>query len=129
MGDTEQRRLVLDIVRKVPEHLTAEAVYQRVSALRPSISKGTVYRNLDVLVKMGDIKSLSVIHHPLRYDGVITPHEHLVCEVCGSIRDISMKKLDFKNESCLKNISVRSYSLVVYHICVRCTKNKPIKAY
>jgi len=123
MGDTKQRRLVLDIVQKVPAHLTAEEIYEKASALRSGISKGTVYRNLEILVKMGVIKSLSVIRHPLRYDGVITPHAHLVCESCGCIRDISMKPLFFKNESVLKKISVQSYSLVIYHICDCCRKS------
>jgi Fe2+ or Zn2+ uptake regulation protein len=122
MGDTEQRRLILDIVRKVPEHLTADEIYQKVSGRRSGVSKGTVYRNLDILVKKGEIKSLSVIRHPLRYDGVLAPHEHLVCECCGSIRDVSMKNLRFKGESCLKNIGVLSYSLVIYHICESCAK-------
>jgi Fe2+ or Zn2+ uptake regulation protein len=122
MGDTEQRRLILDSIRKVPEHLSADEIYQKVSAQRPGVSKGTVYRNLDILAKKGDIKSLSIIRHPLRYDGVITPHEHLVCESCGSIRDISMNNLRFDTESCLKNISVQSYSLVVYYVCDACAK-------
>jgi Fe2+ or Zn2+ uptake regulation protein len=122
MGDTEQRRLGLDIVRNVPAHLTAEEIYEKAAALRPGISKGTVYRNLDILVKQGGIKSLSVIRHPLRYDGMLTPHAHLVCESCGSIRDISMKPLSFKNENVLKKVSVRSYSLVIYYLCGCCAK-------
>jgi Fe2+ or Zn2+ uptake regulation protein len=126
MGNTEQRRLILDIIRKVKAHLTADEVYQNVSAA--GISKGTVYRNLNILVKRGDVKSLSVIHHPLRYDAVVTPHEHLVCECCGSIRDISMKNLRFDTESCLKNTKVHSYSLVIYHVCERCAKKMRGKA-
>jgi Fe2+ or Zn2+ uptake regulation protein len=126
MGDTEQRRLILDIIRKDQAHLTADEIYQQ--AVSAGISKGTVYRNLDVLVKKGDIKSLSVIHHPLRYDGIVTPHEHLVCECCGSIQDISMKNLHFDNESCLKKIRIRSYSLVIYHVCSSCAKKIKQKA-
>ena len=47
--NTRQRQLVLDEVRSRRDHPTAEQIFQNVHALDPHISRGTVYRNLNLL--------------------------------------------------------------------------------
>lgn len=47
--NTRQRQLVLDTVRSRRDHPTAEQIYQSVHQVDAHISRGTVYRNLNLL--------------------------------------------------------------------------------
>ena len=56
---TPQLAVVLDAVRNSGrEHPTAEHIYDRVRRMLPSISLGTVYRNLQRLVQEGIVQSV-----------------------------------------------------------------------
>ena len=47
--NTRQRQLVLDVVRGRRDHPTAEQIYQSVREQDAHVSRGTVYRNLNLL--------------------------------------------------------------------------------
>ena len=53
--NTVQRQIVLQAVRSLHDHPTADSVYAVVAAEHPSISKATVYRNLNQLALQGEI--------------------------------------------------------------------------
>ena len=52
---TNQRRIILEELRKVDTHPTVDELYTIVKARMPHISLGTVYRNLDLLAEMGEV--------------------------------------------------------------------------
>ncbi|MFY9551588.1 MAG: transcriptional repressor [Thermoanaerobaculia bacterium] len=84
---TLQRRLVYEAVLATDTHPTAEWVYEAVRRVLPRVSLGTVYRNLQVLVAEGRLKSF------LRggrtcYDGDLEAHDHFSCDRCGLLVDI-----------------------------------------
>jgi Fur family ferric uptake transcriptional regulator/Fur family peroxide stress response transcriptional regulator len=91
---TRQRKVILDILRSDPVHLTAEEIYQRARKALPGISLGTVYRNLNFLcgeelaweVRNGDSGSA-------RFEAARTPHAHFLCRGCQEIRDIPFPDL------------------------------------
>ena len=56
--NTKQRKLVLDAVRQSYNHPTADEIYNVVRAQDDKISRGTVYRNLNLLADAGEILSL-----------------------------------------------------------------------
>ncbi len=73
-------------------HLTADAVYSRAQRLLPEISLATVYNTLNELVDMGEVLEISTGDGPKRYDpNTTTPHHHLYCVLCGSLRDVNPK--------------------------------------
>ena len=55
--NTRQRKLVLDAVRQSYNHPTADEIYNVVRAQDDKISRGTVYRNLNLLADAGEILS------------------------------------------------------------------------
>ena len=57
--NTRQRQLVLDAVRARCDHPSADQIYLDVRAVDDRISRGTVYRNLKVLVEAGRSSRLS----------------------------------------------------------------------
>ena len=65
--NTRQRQLVLDAVRARCDHPTAEDIYQDVRAIDGKVSRGTVYRNLNLLTETGAITTVKASgHHALR---------------------------------------------------------------
>jgi Fur family ferric uptake transcriptional regulator len=55
---TRQRRVILEELRKVNTHPSADEIYEIVRKRLPRISLGTVYRNLEILSESGDIQKL-----------------------------------------------------------------------
>ena len=53
--NTIQRALVLEAVKTLHCHATADEVYEEIIKEHPTISKATVYRNLNLLSEMGEI--------------------------------------------------------------------------
>ena len=77
---TRQRMVILEELRKVKTHPTADELYAMVRTRMPRISLGTVYRNLDFLTESKEILKLESA-------GSI-PHQHVRCRVCGKIGDV-----------------------------------------
>ena len=86
--ETRQRQAILEILRGTTAHPTAEFVYEKVKRSLPSISKGTVYRNLKVLKEMGVIAELKLDDSMSHYDYRCEPHPHFRCEACDRVLDI-----------------------------------------
>jgi Fur family transcriptional regulator, ferric uptake regulator len=85
---TRQRAVILEELRKVKSHPTADEVYSLVRERMPRISLGTVYRNLDFLAATGEILKLESAGSIKRFDGDISWHQHIRCSQCGCIGDI-----------------------------------------
>ena len=60
----------------------------------PKISLGTVYRNLDLLARLGMIQRLEMAGAETRFDGTVRPHNHVRCLGCGRIDDLAGPPLD-----------------------------------
>ena len=84
--NTRQRKLVLDAVCARCDHPTAEDIYNDVHAIDERVSRGTVYRNLNLLDESGQIMVVRT-NGAMRFDGRTDAHNHLVCRVCGAVVD------------------------------------------
>ncbi len=85
---TIQRGLVLDAVRKLRNHPTAQEVYDHIHITHPSVGKATVYRNLNLLVDEGQIKRIYAFDGPDHYDWKVPTHQHIECRKCKKIYDV-----------------------------------------
>lgn len=92
--NTIQRALVLEAVRSLHDHPTSSDVYDVVREKYPNISRATVYRNLGVLAKKGEVLRVEVPNGADRYDFRNKPHYHARCRVCGGVFDIEAPYLD-----------------------------------
>ena len=91
---TPQRQLILDAVCDLGGHVTAEAVYESVQEIVPSLNQGTVYRALNFFC---DERIVTATRQP---DGRTVyelagqnPHHHFVCQVCGADYEVSQQML------------------------------------
>jgi Fur family ferric uptake transcriptional regulator len=85
---TNQRKMIMEQLQSVTSHPTADEIYGMVREKMPRISLGTVYRNLEVLSSLGLVRKLENAAGQKRFDGDMTPHHHIRCEVCGKVGDI-----------------------------------------
>lgn len=86
---TAQRRVVAEVLNGDHVHLTADEVHVLAGARLPEISRATVYNTLGELVALGEVSEVGTDGRAKRYDpNAHTAHQHLVCGVCGTIRDV-----------------------------------------
>ncbi len=87
---TRQRRVILEELRKLRSHPTADELYELVREQLPRISLGTVYRNLEILSQCGLIQKLELGGPQRRFDGNVAEHCHVRCTRCGRVADVAM---------------------------------------
>jgi Fur family ferric uptake transcriptional regulator len=94
---TNQRRLLLELLRNVKGHVDAKELYRRASARDESISPATVYRTLNLFKELGLIDEMRLGDIRCYYELKQSPeHQHLVCRGCGKVmefRNPHFKKL------------------------------------
>ncbi|MEI6503384.1 MAG: transcriptional repressor [Armatimonadota bacterium] len=85
---TRQRQVILEELRAVTSHPTADELYHLVRRRLPKVSLGTVYRNLDLLSAQGQILRLDAPGAQMRFDATTDLHHHIRCVDCGRITDL-----------------------------------------
>ena len=90
MRITNQREIILDELRRLKTHPTADELYELVKKRLPRISLATVYRNLEQMAEAGIINKIEHGTKQKRFDGNTTPHSHVFCIKCGRIADIDL---------------------------------------
>ena len=86
---TKQKMAILEVLKGVRTHPSADWIYDEVRKKLPHISKGTVYRNLKVLEEEGAILELNVDGVVGRYEIRQDSHYHFICEKCARIFDLN----------------------------------------
>ncbi len=88
---THQREIIIEELRRLNSHPTADELYEIVRKRLPHISLATVYRNLEQLSEAGIIKKLEYSGRQKRFDGNTEDHTHIRCIKCGRIADVKTK--------------------------------------
>ena len=123
---TKQREAVFKVLRNTHSHPTADQIYDEVREEIPNISKGTVYRNLQVLREDGCISELNINGTLNRYEEKQENHYHFRCEQCGRVFDID----EPVNTEIGKRVAERTGFKVLSHqtefrgLCRECQKSK-----
>ncbi len=122
MGRTRQKELVLQIVRRAGSHPTADEIYRMARELMPNISLGTVYRNLQQLVREGKIARLELGRYASRYESNTVPHYHIRCLSCGRVDDLPLSVVRGLNEKLARQLNYRvlEHRLEVPGLCSGC---------
>ncbi len=119
---TSQRQVILEELKKVTSHPTANDVYDMVRKRLPRIGLGTVYRNLDLLAEKGIIKKIEVGGDQKRFDGNTSPHYHIRCLRCNRVEDIFIERdmeLEKNAASCC-NYKILDHHVQFSGICSKC---------
>jgi Fur family peroxide stress response transcriptional regulator len=86
---TPQRAAVVRELATDESHPTAQELFDRLRGSMPTMSFATVYNTLDVLRRSDLCSALALSPGSGRFDPNVLPHDHLVCDRCGLVRDLS----------------------------------------
>lgn len=119
---TKYEKEIYNIITESTQHLTVEQIYLELKKKCPKVVVATVYNNVNKLWKAGQIRKISVENMPDRYDRVIK-HDHLVCQKCGRLADISLEDL---TASLCEQMGEEFlfYDLKIFYICPDCRKKE-----
>ena len=120
--ETKQREAIFNVLRRADSHPTADQVYGEVRKVIPNISKGTVYRNLKVLIEDGKISELNLNGIVSRYEGRLEDHYHFRCEKCGKVFDLDEPVNNELDDKIAKRtgFTVKYHQLEFRGICEKC---------
>ncbi len=120
---TSQRKLILEELKKLKSHPTADEFYNVIKSKIPKISLGSVYRNLELMSKHGIINKIEVSGTQKRFDGNVDRHHHLRCRACGKVMDFSYHKLveaEKVLEEVLRENALENFRLEFVGVCDKC---------
>ena len=83
-----KRNAILSCLRCTHAHPSAEEIHRMLQAEHPDIALATVYRNLSLFKRQGQIRSLGTVDGIERFDGETSPHVHFICTSCGAVLDL-----------------------------------------
>lgn len=102
--------------------MTAEQIYMLAKEQMPCIAIGTIYRNLGIMERDGEILRITIPNAPDRYDRNVCFHEHLLCSRCGTLEDIWMEGL-LEVMNSMTEMQIESYELALHGVCKKCQKS------
>jgi len=126
MKYSRQRQAILEAVQRTNIHPTADDVYTMVRTEYPNISLATVYRNLNLLSELGEIRKIPMPGGSDRFDGRLMPHYHMCCQECGNVFDIYLEQIGQLDRYIqdTTGFHVGSLELMVRGVCPHCRQEK-----
>lgn len=118
---TAQKSFILDYLKSVKTHPSAEVIYNEVKKKLPTISQGTVYRVLNNFKEKGQILAIDTKDN-VHFDGDTSDHAHFICEDCGNVYDVISECSDcgiLKNKT-TKVGKINSFKINFYGKCTNC---------
>jgi len=127
MRVTNQRALILEIIRHGRGHLDADEVYRRARQKQPRLSLSTVYRTLQAFKRLGLIEEVHFDEAHHHYE--VKPsseHHHLVCLGCGKIIEFHYPLARYvkKNVSEAKDFDIVSTEVRMTGYCPQCLQDR-----
>ena len=109
-------------MKKLKCHPTADEVYAQVSAEHPTISRGTVYRNLNQLMADGEIIGVALPGSANHFDDRRDRHFHAQCLKCGSVFDMDLESIPDLSQQIKEThgFAFSGYDIIFKGLCTAC---------
>lgn len=122
---TRQRQAVSDLLRERDDFRNAQQIYAELRDRGESIGLATVYRNLGLLVQLGEVDTLQGADGEALYRQCgqkSAHHHHLVCRQCGRAIEVEAPALEqwAKKLAVEHGFSEVSHTLELFGLCAQC---------
>ena len=121
---TPQREAVFTDIMSFDSHRECDDIYNSLSEKGLSISKATIYRTLDILVKYNLIRKLVIGDGKAKYEPKIGKphHDHMICIETGKIIEFDNDEIERLQE---EEAEKRGYEIIkhVHQLFVKPIKN------
>ena len=131
---TPQRMAIVKELASDETHPTAQEIFERLRPGLPTMSFATVYNTLGALSSAGLCAAMSLSPGSGRFDPNMTPHHHVVCDVCGAVRDLPSGSglSEGTHESSVSRavsqvapgFDIRSVERIFRGVCAVCSKGR-----
>ena len=111
---TSQRQIVWDEICKTDDHRDAEEIYFTIRQGGKKVSRATVYRTIDVLVKNNLVRKLELGDGRTRYENKLdsSHNDHIICIQCGKINEFMDEDIEKLQDEIAKKYQFK----IVRHI-------------
>ena len=111
---TPQRQIIWGEICKTDDHRDAEEIYFKIKQGGHKVSRATVYRTIDVLVKNNLVRKLVLGDGRNRYENKLdsSHHDHIVCIQCGRIDEFMDENIEKLQDEIAKKYQFK----IVRHI-------------
>ena len=121
---TQQRQEIWNELCSSDKHRDAEEIFITLRNRGLNVSRATVYRTIDVLVKNNLINKLDIGDGRARfeYNDKYIHHDHLVCTKCGKIIEFYNDEIEELQNDIAKqhNFKLLDHSHQLFGICEDC---------
>lgn len=129
---TPQRVMVLSAMAKGKGHLSADEIYEEVRQAYPFFDLATVYRTLQLLVKLHlatAIEEAGGARFELVQEGS-NQHHHMVCEECNGVFDLPPHYLNALKEQVIREVGFEPHMehFTIHGLCAHCRELEEKKA-
>lgn len=126
MRVTPQRRQVLGFFLKTAgQHWSADQVRERLLPDMPELARGTTYKALNELVRVGVLEEVATADGMLLYGLRLVPHQHFFCERCRRWFDIQISGQDQLRIDGQAPGQIRAISVTLRGLCHTCEGASP----
>lgn len=129
MRNTEQRRVLLDVVFSNHDHFDADSLLDKLprKGTKGYVSRPTVYRTLTEFVDAGllrkiELEGRAVYEHDYGYP----EHDHLYCEKCERLIEFQNKELRelLLQVAAEQRFQMKGHRLMIQGVCEDCRRKR-----
>ena len=121
---TPQRVAILEEIITDEGHRDCEDIYLALKQKGERVSRATVYRTMDILVKNGFARKMELGDGRSRYESKVgSPHhDHLVCTSCGKIVEFVDQDIEDLQNKIAKHyhFKLQKHTHQLFGICRKC---------
>ena len=114
---TNQKEIIEKEINNIHYFFDVKRLYKQISKKDKNIGIATIYRFLKRLTEKRDIHSYNC-DRKIIYSSNARSHCHFICEKCGDITHIHLKKLDFIQKEIKGDIC--HFQIDVTGVCEKC---------
>ena len=123
---TDRQKQLLGELQKCDDELTSQELYRSLHAGEFSMGLATVYRNLQVLIKLGLVRSRHLPTGEVLYAPVERDIHHLTCVSCGETTRLEGCPVKTMNppKTISKKFELLFHTLEYFGLCQVCSKSR-----
>jgi Fur family transcriptional regulator, peroxide stress response regulator len=121
-----QRIKVLEYLNKNQHHPSVDTIYKDLQSEVPTLSKATIYNTLNLFVKAGLVRVLTIEDNETRYDIITENHGHFKCGQCGTIYNFEVNPELLATDD-LAGFKVVEKNVYFKGVCSKCLLNMNTK--
>ncbi len=123
---TNERKALVREIFGIHYHFEADELLFKMKEKHVKISRATIYRTLELLVKSGMVRRVHLGEDHYHYEHVTgnSHHDHLICTTCGSVIEFHDPVLEARQrEICEKKKFLPTFhNLQILGICDACRR-------